>query len=125
MKNLMMFLGAVLLVGAAACSSSSSNTGNTAASCPSVGSKACPNDPAVTQDEVTTCNKCLSQTQALDTCAANNGITVSTAPNCGTDGTSQGTTLTSAQLNTLTTKCASQLSAASDCETGTTADGGT
>jgi hypothetical protein len=123
MKNLVMFLGAVLLVGAAACSSSSS--GSSAGSCPAVGSKPCPNDPAVTQAEADSCNKCLSQGQAFDACANSNGVTVSTTPTCGSDGTSQSQTLTADQLQTLETKCADQLKAVTDCETpATTGDAG-
>jgi hypothetical protein len=127
MKNLLMFLGAVLLVGAAACSSSSSNTGNTSLSCQSAGYKACPNDPALTQDEVDACNKCLSSEQAYVTCAANNGITESTTPSCDASGNSQDPTpLTAAQETTLSTNCGSQQNAYLSCIGAVPAgDGGT
>ena len=106
-----------------ACSSSSS--GGSAGSCPTVGAKNCPNDTAATQSDVDTCNKCQSQANAFATCAQQNGITISTTESCGADGTSQPQKLTTDQLNTLTSKCGSQLSASTNCATGASSgDGG-
>jgi len=66
MKNLLMFLGSVLLVSAAACSS---NSGSGAIACPAAGEKDCPNSTPITQDLADACNKCLSTYQAYGQCA--------------------------------------------------------
>lgn len=110
MKNLVMFLGAVLLVGAAACSSSSNAASQAASgSCPSVGSTACSADTPVTQDEVTQCQNALNDAtcgskykDALE-CEGQNA-------KCGSDNKTDSTSITSA--------CASQLSAYETCALG-------
>jgi hypothetical protein len=116
MKNLVMFLGAVLLVGAAACSSSSNAASQAAAgNCPSVGSTACSADTPETQADVDSCNKslndptCGSKYKDLLVCAGQNA-------KCGSDNKTDSSGILSA--------CGSQVSAYSACTTPATGDGG-
>jgi hypothetical protein len=117
MKNLVMFLGAVLFVGAAACSSSSDAASSAASgNCPAVGSKVCSADDAVTQDEADECVKdkndatCGAKYTAALECEGSNA-------KCGSDNKLDGASLLAA--------CSTQLQAYSDCTTpSTTGDGG-
>ena len=112
MKNLVMFLGAVLLVGAAACSSSSNAASQAAGgSCPSVGSTACSADTPTAQADVDACNKslndptCGSKYKDLLVCAGQNA-------KCGSDNKTDSSAITSA--------CGTQISAYSACLTPAT-----
>lgn len=85
-KNLMtaglVVVGTFILTAAAGCSDDeSTGSSSSAYSCPAVGSKACPNDEAVTQQSYDACKKCESQSAAYAKCAG-----VSSTPKCGADG---------------------------------------
>jgi hypothetical protein len=118
MKNLMMFLGAVLLVGAAACSSSSNGATKAASgACPAVGDTTnCSADPPATQSDVDTCNKlegdatCGSKYTAYYECAGQND-------KCTASNTTDESAIQAA--------CATQYSAYTSCVAGeSTVDGG-
>jgi hypothetical protein len=121
MKNLVMFLGAVLLVGAAACSSSSNNGSSSGGlSCPTAGTKYCPNDTATTQQDADACAKCLSQYQAFGACAEAQGE--STTVTCDSSGND---VQPSSDVTTkVTQNCASQESAFITCLSAAESDGG-
>lgn len=83
-------LGAVLAVGAGACSGDDDEGGGGGSSgggggggfrCPEVGDKTCPNDNGATQADVTACAACETELRALAAC---------TGPTkCGADGKSE------------------------------------
>jgi len=107
-----------LAVGAFACSSSSSDAAIDDYTCPSVGSKACPNDDAVTQDDVDACNKCLSQSKDYAKCANAQGASISTKATCGSDGKTEQPPAPSADVQQkIQQNCASQLQAVITCST--------
>ncbi len=116
MKNLVMFLGAVLLMGAAACSSSSSPAGAASSgNCPSAGPNVCSADPAITQADVDQCNKslndatCGSKYKAYLECAGTN-------VKCDSSNHEDDSSVTS--------NCGSQLSAYVSCASGGSPDAG-
>jgi hypothetical protein len=118
MKNLVMFLGAVLVCASAACSSSS-NAASAAASgnCPAVGSTVCSADPAVTQSDADACVKakndatCGSKYTAVLQCAGSN-------VKCDSSNHEDD--------SAIQTACKTQLDAYTSCVAGgTTTDGGT
>jgi hypothetical protein len=116
-KNLIVFFGAVLSCGVAACSSSSSGSG--AISCPAVGTKECPNSTAITQSLVDACNKCLTTYQAYGQCAEAQGEPATAS--CDSSGNPVEVSQdiqTKVQQN-----CASQQKAFSDCLQGSTSTG--
>ena len=118
MKNLMMFLGAVLLCSAAACSSSSAASEAASGNCPSVGPGVCSADPAITQDEVNQCNTakadatCGSKYTSYLECAGSN-------VKCGSDNKEDDSAVTA--------NCASQFNAYFSCASAEQGggDGGT
>jgi hypothetical protein len=90
----------VAALAGGACSSSSSS-GGASAVCPAVGSKACPNDSPITQQIVSACETCLSQTEALYSCDPNASKT-----NCDSSGMS---------TYTPPAACTSQYAAVTSC----------
>jgi hypothetical protein len=62
-------IAAVLLGAFATDACSSSNSSNGGYTCPAVGSKNCPNDQPVTQQDFDTCNRCNAQHAAFVSCA--------------------------------------------------------
>lgn len=87
-KNLMtaglVAVSTFILAAAGGCSDDSTGSSSSGFSCPAVGSKACPNDEAVTQASYDACKKCESQLKAYGTCSG-----ASTTPKCGADGKSE------------------------------------
>lgn len=118
-KNLMT-LGLVVAVtgivtaGAGCSDDESTGSSSSGFSCPAVGSKACPNDEAVTQASYDACKKCESQLKALGTCSG-----ASSTPKCGADGKSESQT-------TDNSKCQNEQAEVLKCVLGGTAtpDGG-
>lgn len=110
-KNLMtaglVVVGTFILTAAAGCSDDES-TGSSSSgfSCPAVGSKACPNDEAVTQQSYDACKKCESQSAAYVKCSG-----TSSTPKCGADGKSE-----SQQADT--SKCQAELGEVVKCALG-------
>lgn len=109
-KNLMtaglVVVGTFVLVAANGCSSDeSTGSSSSAYSCPAVGSKACPNDDAVTQAEYDACKKCESQSAAYAKCAGISG------PKCGADGKSEAQQIDQ-------NKCQSELGEVVKCAIG-------
>lgn len=120
MKNLIVFFGAVLICGVAACSSSSSSSG--AIACPAVGQKDCPNSTPITQSLVDACNKCLSTYQAFGQCAEAQGEPATAA--CDANG--DPVEVSQDVQNKVTQNCGSQETAFTNCLQGSvsTGDGG-
>jgi hypothetical protein len=118
-KNLIVFFGAVLICGVAACSSSSSSG---AISCPAVGTKDCPNSTPITQDLVDACNKCLSSYQAYGQCAEAQGE--SATASCDSSG--NPVAVSQDVQNKVAQNCGSQQTAFTNCLSGSvsTGDGG-
>ncbi len=114
MKNLMMFLGAVLVCSAVACSSSSGSGSAAVASgnCPAVGATSkCSADAPAAQSDVDSCNKALNDA----TCGSKyKDILVCEGTNqtCKSDNTTD--------TGALETACASQITAYSSCLQGGT-----
>jgi hypothetical protein len=103
-SKIVISVSAAALMMVLGCSSSStSDTGSSGLTCGAAGDKNCPNDVAQTQMAVDSCNKCLSQLQAYDTCEG-----VTSKPACGADGKS-------VVAMTDQTKCMTQLMAVSTC----------
>jgi hypothetical protein len=117
MKSLVKFLGVVLFVSAAACSSSSNAASSASSgSCPAVGSTVCSADPAITQDDVNQCNTAIND------------------PNCGAQYKAElecaGSNVKCDSSNheddsAIATSCANQISAYSACASAHAGDGGT
>jgi hypothetical protein len=106
----------IIITAAAGCSDDES-TGSSSSgySCPAVGSKACPNDEAVTQASYDACKKCETQSKAYITCSG-----ASTTPKCGADGKSE-----SQQVDQ--SKCQNELAEVVKCAlggAGTSSSGG-
>jgi hypothetical protein len=105
----------IIVTAAGGCSDDES-TGSSSSgfSCPAVGSKACPNDEAVTQASYDACKKCESQSRAYATCSG-----ASTTPKCGADGKTEA-------VKADTSKCQNELAEVVKCALGgtTTPDGG-
>jgi hypothetical protein len=118
MKNLMMFLGAVLVCSAVACSSSSGSgsAAVAAGNCPTAGQTSkCSADPAATQSDADSCNKALSDA----TCGSKYKdllVCEGTNQTCKSDNTTD--------TGALTTACSSQISAYSSCLSGGGGDAG-
>jgi hypothetical protein len=104
----------IITAGAGCSDDESTGSSSSAFSCPAVGSKACPNDEAVTQASYDACKKCESQGAAYAKCSG-----ASTTPKCGADGKSE-----SQQADT--SKCQSELAEVVKCALGGagTPDGG-
>ena len=104
-KNLvtagLVVVGTFILTAAAGCSDdSSTGSSGSAFSCPAVGDKACPNDPAATQASVDLCKKCETELKAIASCLGQSKAT------CGADGTSQPADQTKCKTeNDAATKC--------------------
>lgn len=90
----------VLAAGSGCSDDSSTGSSSSAFSCPAVGSKACPNDPAATQESVDLCKKCETELKAYASCLGQSKAT------CGSDGKSQAADTTKCKTeNDATTKC--------------------
>ena len=100
-RNIVLSASALALVVVIGCSSSSTSIDD--ASCPTVGSKNCPNDTATTQQTVDLCNKCLSESKTYAKCAG-----LSAKASCGADGKS---VVAMVDPN----KCQTELKAVTDC----------
>ena len=113
MKKAFALTAAALFAGSMmfACSSSSDAASAAAAgNCPAVGSKACPNDDAITQADVDQCNqakndsKCGSKYTDVLKCEGSN-------LKCGSDG--------KVDANATGSACSNQVSAYVSCASGT------
>lgn len=96
----------IVTAGAGCSSDESTGSSSSAYSCPAVGSKACPNDEAVTQAEYDACKKCESQSAAYAKCSG-----ASTTPKCGADGKSEDQQIDQ-------NKCQSELAEVVKCALG-------
>jgi hypothetical protein len=116
-RHVLSFAAASLAIASVYACGSSSDAASQAAggNCPTVGEKACPNDDAVTQDDVDQCNAarsgaCSSSYVSALECEGNNVM-------CNSSGMTDSTNLES--------KCGSQLTAYSTCALQhATTDGG-
>lgn len=114
-KNLMtaglVVVGTLILTAAAGCSDdASTGSSSSAFSCPTVGSKNCPNDTAATQADVDACKKCETEYKAYATCLG------TSKPACGADGKSQTQKVD-------TSKCQTELQKVITCVSGGSAGG--
>ncbi len=99
LRNALVSLGSFVFIGALiACSSSSdsSSSGSGAVTCPKVGDKACPNDPAATQAVVDLCNKCSGQASTLAKCQGSSSS--AGAASCDASGKSSSSSTSSTQV---------------------------